>query len=90
MRTLEIKTLCPGKSGYEVEAVSPSDLQIKVLALVIPQIDKDAFNIALALGAQVKREISAQLQEALRQAQVHLLPRGRETRSVAISTDTLR
>ena len=65
MRILEFRTLYTGESGYEVEALSPSNLHIKVLATVIPHIDKDASNIALALEAQVKREISAQLHEAL-------------------------
>jgi hypothetical protein len=71
MRTLECRTLYPGESGYEVEALSPSDLQIKVLATAIPHIDKDANNIALALEAQVKREISAQLQEARKHYDIH-------------------
>jgi hypothetical protein len=75
MRILEFRTLYPGESGNEVEALSPSNLQIKVLATVIPHIDKDACNIALALEAQVKREISAQEEEALRHAHIPLLLR---------------
>ncbi len=56
----------PGSMGYEVESLSPADLQQKILRAVTPHIDQQQFDLALKLEAHTNRELEQLLPIALK------------------------
>jgi hypothetical protein len=66
----------PGSYGYEVESLSPADLQQKVQRAIRPLVNQQQFDVAVQLEQQVNLELERLLPDALQNVvgNIRLLP----------------